>query len=344
MKKFLPVAVLFSIFCMGHSYAQIKSTDDVKKSLQTTNKDTIGWVHSGIFTFGINEGFLHNWAAGGEIASLAVNSVFHANLTHFHNNNVWTNNLELAYGLNYAYSTSFVPRKTDDRIDFTSNYGTQLKNSKEFYLAGLFNFKSQFTHGYDYTIPDWQQNPTSTFMSPAYLTLALGMEYRKGEDLSLFLSPVAGREILSSSKYTSLSSQGAFGIDSGKTSKFQFGAYFSGRYKKNITKAMTFSTRLDLYSNYLAKNTTDASGNIIKKDNPGNIQVYWDNLFVLKAYKNFSVTLGLTIAYDNNFPYSSTYLDKTTTPPTVTKKNQPAEGLGWVQLNEIFALGLSYKF
>ena len=67
-------------------------------------------------------------AAGGEIASLAVhNSGFHGNLTYLHNNNIWTNNLDLAYGLIYDYSNSFVPRKTDDRIDFTSNYASQLK-------------------------------------------------------------------------------------------------------------------------------------------------------------------------------------------------------------------------
>ncbi len=342
MKQIL-LSVCTCLLIFNYTQAQTgAATDGIKKSLETTNKDTIGWVHSGIFSFGINEGFLHNWAAGGEVASLSINGVFHGNLTHFHNNNIWTNNLELAYGLNYAYSNSFVPRKTDDRIDFTSNYGTEVKGSKNFFLSGLFNFKSQFTQGYDYSIPNWQKNPTSDFLSPAYLTLAAGASYRRGEDLDLFLSPAAAREILASSRYTSLSAAGNFGIDSGKTSKFQFGAYFSGRYKKNLSKAVLFTTRLDLYSNYRAKNTTDANGNIVKKDNPGNIQVYWDNLFVWKAYKNLSLTLGLTVGYDNNQPYSKTYLDKTTN--TIQDKNQPGENLGWIQINEIFTFGLAYKF
>ena len=341
MKKILySLSVCLAI--VNTSDAQVKKVDDVKKSLQTTNKDTIGWVHSGIFTLGINEGLLHNWSAGGEVVSLVVNSTFHGNLTHFHNNNIWTNNLDMAYGLNYAYSNNFVPRKVDDRIDFTSNYGTQVKNSKDFYLAGLFNFKSQFTKGYDYSIPDWEKNPTSAWLSPANLTLALGMEYKKGENLNLFLSPAAAREILSSSRYTSLSKNGAFGIDSGKTSKFQFGAYFSGRYKKNLNKNMMYTTRLDLYCNYLAKDQKDDSGRIVKKDNPGNIQIFWDNLLVIKAHKNLSITLGLTVAYDNNYPYSKTYIDKTTGLPV--DKKQPAEGLGWVQMSQIFTFGLAYKF
>jgi hypothetical protein len=339
--KHLFIAILLT-GSIVHTQAQVSKTDVVQKSLATTNKDTVAWIHDGIFTLGANEGFLHNWAAGGEVASLAINSVFHGSLTYFNHNSVWTNNLDMAYGLNYAYSNSFVPRKTDDKVDFTSNYGSKLNNSKDFYYAGLFNFKSQFSKGYDYTIPDWQHNPTSAGLSPAYLTLAAGMEYKRGEDFSLFFSPIAAREVLCSAKYTSLSSAGAFGIDSGKTSKFQFGAYLSARYKKNISKAILFTTRLDLYSNYLAKDTKDSSGKIIKKDNPGNIQVYWDNLLAVKAYKNFSLTFGLTIAYDNNIPYSKTYFDKTT--KTIVDKNQPGEDLGWAQISQVFTLGLAYKF
>ncbi len=342
MKKiFLPIVM--SLLCYQSAQAQIdKKVDDLKKSLETENKDTVAWIHSGNITIGVNEGFLHNWAAGGEIASLAINSIFSGNITYLNHGSIWSNSLNLAYGLNYAYSYSFVPRKTDDRIDFTSKFGSRLNKSTDFFYSALFNFKSQFTRGYDYTIPGWQHMPTSDFFSPAYLTLAIGMEYRKGADISLFLSPIAGREVLANAIYTSLLPQGAFGIDSGKTSKFQFGAYFSGRYKVNVKKNMTFSTRLDLYSNYLAKNTTNDAGEVVKKDNPGNIQCLWDNLFVLKAYKSLSLTFGLTVVYDNNFPYSATYIDQLTNLPV--KKDQPGEGLGWAQINQVFTFGIAYKF
>ena len=340
-KKVLTTVLLSTAFCA--SFAQVaKSSDDLQKSLCVSGKDTMCWVHGGIFTIGINEGFLHNWAAGGEIAALAVNSVFHGFITHYHCNTIWSNNLDLAYGLNYAYSNSFVPRKSEDRIDFTSNFGTKIKNAKDLYLAGLFNLKSQFTKGYDYTLPDWQHSATSDHLSPAYLTLAAGLKLNKDETLSLFLSPLAARDIFASSVYTSMNKAGAFGIDSGKTSKFQLGAYFTGRVKRNITKNLFVTSRLDLYCNYLAKDTKDASGVVVKQDNPGNVQVYWDNLFVLKAYKNLSLTFGLTIAYDNNFPYSTTYIDKTTGLPV--NKNQPAQNLGWVQLNQVFTFGIAYKF
>ncbi len=342
MQKLLALCSFFLLGAAATNAQTGKATDDLKTSLQTENKDTVAWIHEGIITLGINQGFMHNWAAGGEVASAAVSGVFHGSLTYLNHGVIWSNNLDMTYGLNYIYSNNFVPRKTADRIDFTSKLGSRLNKSTDFFYTGLFNARTQFTQGYDYALPDWQTTPVSDFLSPAYLTLALGMEYKKGTDISLFLSPLAAREILAAKRYTSMSAVGAFGIDSGKTSVFQLGAYFSGRYKKDINKAMSFSTRLDLYSNYLAKDTKDSAGNIIRKDNPGNIQVLWDNLFVLKAYKALSVTLGITIAYDNNFPYSKTYIDKTT--GAVVAKNQPGEGLGWVQVNQVFTFGLAYKF
>ncbi len=328
--------------CATTSFAQVSKVDDIKKSLSTENKDTVAWFHGGMINIGINQGFLHNWSAGGEIASMSLNGIFNGYLTHYNHGIVWTNNLDIKYGLSYIYSNDFVPRKTDDVIDFTSKYGSQLKRSKDFYYTGLFNAKTQFTKGFDYSLPNWQATPTSGLFAPAYFTLAVGMEYRKGAALTLFLSPIAARATYADAIYTRLNPQGAFGIPYGKTSKYDVGAYFTGRYITNLNKLITYKTRLDLYSNYLAKDTKDSVGNVIKKDNPGNIQVLWDNTIIWKASKLLGLTVGVTLAYSNDNPYSSSYIDKTT--GNVVNKNQPGEGLGWVQVNETFTFGLIYKF
>ncbi len=313
---------------------QIKNVDDVKKSLETTNKDTIAWTHGGVFDLGANEGFLHNWAAGGELASLSVNGLFSGYLNRLHHWDIWSNNLDLAYGLTYAYSTSFIPHKTDDRIDFTSKYGIRADTSN-FYFTGLFNFKSQFTKGYNYTLSHFDSASTSKFLSPAYFTTAIGIEYRRGSNISFFLSPIAARLTLADKYYTTMTDQGAFGVPYNKTSVFQFGAYFSGRYLVNIGKKAVFKTRLDLYSNYLAKNTkNDTTGVIIKRDNPGNISVLFDNLLSYKISKFFNITVGATFIYDNNIPYIT----------TPQNKDQPGNNLGWLQLNQTFSLGIEYKF
>jgi hypothetical protein len=334
MKIGLAVLGLSILSC--NIYAQVEKIDDIKKQLATENKDTIAWQHGGMINLGINQGFIHNWPAGGELASLAVNGIFNGYLVHYHHNLVWSNNLDMGYGLNYVYSNDFIPRKVDDRIDFTSKYGCQLKKNKDLFYTALFNLKSQFAKGFDYSKANWDSAATSGFMSPAYLTLAAGIEYRRGTHFTLFFSPIAGRATYASAQYTKMTPQGAFGIAYGKTSRYEFGAYLTSRYTAELTKMMTFNTRLDLYSNYLAKDTKDNNGNI-KKDNPGNIQVLWDNLLTWKANKWLGMTIGCTIAYSNDNPY---------TKPTGigTDKSKPGDGLGWVQFKQAFTLGLVRKF
>jgi len=340
MSKFFLSITVFALAATS-AFGQIKKVDDIKKSLETTNKDTIAWVYGGVLNAGINEGFLHNWSAGGEIASLSVNGVFHGFLNRLHHRDIWSNNLDLNYGLNYAYSTGFLPHKTDDRIDFTSKYGIKYDSSKYIYFTGLFNFKSQFTRGYDYTRPNWDSAAVSNFFSPAYFTTAIGMEYRRGSDVSLFLSPIAGRLTVASKFYTDQSPHGAFGVDSNKTAYYQFGAYFSGRYQANLTKKIVYRTRLDLYSDYLAKDTKNDSGRVIKKDSPANISVLFDNFLAWKISKYLNLTFGLTLAYDNNIPYV-----KVPTPTTGPNANQevPGNNIGWLQISQVFTVGLEYKF
>ena len=324
------------LFFLQPVKAQLSKVDEVQKQLSTENKDTIAWTYGGVLDIGLNEGFLHNWSAGGEIASLTVNGLFSGHLERLHGREIWGNNLDMTYGLFYAYSNSFVPRKTDDRIDFTSKYGVRIDTTKNFYLTGLFNFKSQFTKGYDYTKADFKDSSTSKFLSPAYFTAAIGAEYRRGTDVSLFLSPIAARLTVASKYYTDMTPAGAFGVPYDKTSRMALGAYFSGRYVVNINKNMIFKTRLDLYSNYLAKDVKDSTGTVVKKDNPGNISVLFDNLFSWKASKYVSLTIGATFIYDNDIPYVKN------TDPTVQK--DPGQGLGWLQVKQIFTLGVEYKF
>lgn len=339
MKKLL----LLTVACLAFSdaNAQLEKTDDVKKQLQTENKDTVAFIYGGVFNLGFNQGFLHNWAAGGELGSITANAVFSGFTIKMKHRHIWTNNLDMNYGLFYAYSNRFVPRKTDDRIDLTSKYGIRLDTASDFYLTGLFNFKSQFSKAYDYSQSNWDTFSTSRFFSPAYFTLAIGMEYRRGSNLSLFLSPAAARFTFVDKYYTIRNPEGAFGVEYGKTTRTEFGAYFSGRYMVDITKNLSFRTRLDLYANYLAKNSLDSLGNVVKKDNPGNVDVLFDNLFAWKVGKFISLTLGATMIYDNDIPYQKTYIDET---GTEIVKDDPGAGLGWMQLKQIMTIGFIYKF
>lgn len=318
----------------------IKDGNNAKPLLEMVEKDTTYWTYGGVFNIGGNQGILHNWAAGGELASFTVNGIFNGFATYVSGRNVWANNLDLNYGLNYTYSNSFVPRKTDDRIDFTSKYGRKIAAKSRWFATGLFNFKSQFTKGYDYAIPEWQQRPTSNFFSPAYFTLAPGAEYRIGNKLSVFVSPFAARLTVADTLYTNMSPQGAFGVPYGKTTRFEFGAYLSARYTVDISKTVSFRTRLDLYSNYLAKDVKDSNNVVVRADNPGNITMLSDNLITFKFNKHLNVSVGLVMIYDNAIPYSSTYTDAL---GVVQSKEEPFQGLGWMQVRQNIQFGVEYK-
>ena len=341
MARKILLAFSFSILSQV-SFAQVEGTDDIKKKMTVEGKDTVAWVHGGVAAIGLNQAFLHNWAAGGEVLSMTVNGNFSGYLNRIYHRHIWANNLDMTYGMLYAYSNKFVPRKIDDRFDFTSKYGYQLDKKGKLFFAGLLNFRTQFTKGFDYSNPEWQKNPTSERLSPAYLTLALGLEYREGTKYSLFFSPVAARFTFADKYYTMLNPEGAFGIEFGETSRFELGAYFSGRYQTEIDKKLLFRTRLDLYSNYLAKDKTDAAGNVIKKDSPGNIDILWDNFFSYKINKYMGVTVGITAIYDNDLPYYDFYIDETTKLPV--KKDEPGETFGWWQIKQLLSIGLEYRF
>ena len=341
MARKILLAFSFSILSQI-SFAQVEGTDDIKKKMTIEGKDTIAWIHGGVAALGLNQAFLHNWAAGGEVLSMTVNGNFSGYLNRIYHRHIWANNLDMTYGMLYAYSNKFVPRKIDDRFDFTSKYGYQLDKKGKLFFAGLLNFRTQFTKGFDYSNPEWQKNPTSERLSPAYLTLALGLEYREGTKYSLFFSPVAARFTFADRYYTMLNPEGAFGIEFGETSRFELGAYFSGRYQTEIDKKLLFRTRLDLYSNYLAKDKTDAAGNVIKKDSPGNIDILWDNFFSYKINKYMGVTVGITAIYDNDLPYYDFYIDETTKLPV--KKDEPGKTFGWWQIKQLLSVGLEYRF
>jgi hypothetical protein len=333
MNKFILLALTTLMFGIS-AMAQQASISDIRQKVETKNMDTLAWMYSGDANLGFNEGMLHNWGAGGELASLTVNSRVNATLIRYKHYAIWTTNLDLAYGLFYAQSYNFVPRKTDDRIDLTSKFGHRLSKSGNVYLTGLFNAKTQFTKGYDYNLKNWDTFSTSNCLSPLYLTFAPGLEYRRGTRFSLFFSPAAFKTTFVSQYYTNKRPEGAFGVAHGNTVRFEFGAYLTARYVKDLHKNITFRSRLDLYCNYLAKDVYN-NGLLIRKDNPGNIDIMLDNAITFRFFKYFSVNFGITAIYDNDVPFIE-----------ALAKHEPKamKDLGWWQIKQTLNFGFNYKF
>lgn len=328
-----------------NSFAQTdKESDELQNNMKLkVEAKEEGWHKGGIINIGINQGMLQNWAAGGELLSLAVNGQINAFASRIKGNKKWENTVDLYYGLNYVESNNFVPRKIDDRLDVSSRYGVQPKKwtisknkfKRNTYLTGLFRLQSQFTNGYNYADVNWQVNPISELFSPAYFTLALGAEYRPNDHFSIFFSPLAARYTIVKSKYTQFGP--AFGVPMGKTNRLELGAYMTTRYKTNLTKNILYNTRLDLYSNYLAKNSV--VDGVPHRDNPGNVDFLWDNFFAIKISKFIGAGLGFTFLYDNDQPGKKTRKVTDANGVTTFEYNR----LGWMQMRQTLNVGFSYK-
>jgi hypothetical protein len=302
------------------SLVSFSQVTEAEKTLRTQTADTVqGWKTGGVFGLNLAQTSLTNWSAGGE-NSVAFNGIFsvHANL--IKGKSRWDNSLDIGYGLlKQGKNTSF--KKTDDKFDFLSKYGQEA--FKKFYYAALFNFKTQMAPGYNY--PD-VTNKISDLLAPAYMLFAIGMDYKPNPHFSAFIAPVTARIIFLRDQ--ALSDAGAFGVDPGKKSKSEFGGYLRVIYTRNdfkseFLKNVSFTTKIDLFSNYA--------------DKPQNLVVNWETLIALKVNKYISANLNTQLIYDDKVKI----LDDT----NGNGIKDAGEPFGpRVQFKEILGIGFSYNF
>jgi len=321
MKQFICTLFILFVFVSFVTKAQVT---DAEKDLRTLVPDSmLGWKKSGTFGLNFSQASFSNWAAGGQ-NSISINSIFNLNLSYRTQKSVWDNLLALGYGMQQQGKDGN-PIKTDDKLEFTSKYGRAAY--KNLFYAALVNFKTQFAPGYNYPNDSVR---ISDFMCPAYLTIALGMDFKKGDNLSVFLAPLTGRVTFINSQR--LADAGAYGVEaatydtlgniitSGKKSKKEFGGYMRLFYKAEVMKNVSFQSKVDLFTNYIK--------------HPENVDVSWEALVSMKVNKFISATLSTHLIYDDDILIA---VDKNN--DGVIEENGPR-----VQFKEILAVGFSYKF
>lgn len=295
----LPLLLVFLVFSLP-SLAQEETAD-------TT------WTISGEHTFLVNQSSFSNWAAGG-VNSFAANLLLNYDFNYKKEKWSWDNKVIAAYGLTHQKITDW--RKNDDRFVVNSLLGYQA--SEFWYYTFYANFNTQFADGWMYADDNTNRTLISTSFAPAYLSFGPGFAYRRSENLRFNLSPASGRLIIVTND--ELSSQGAFGVEPGSTTRFEFGASFDAYYKVDLMENISIENILKLYSNYL--------------EDPQNVDVdYTLNLF-MKVNDYISVNGGLQLIYDDN----------TLIPRQVNGTPQPGTDRPALQVRQILGVGLTYKF
>lgn len=335
--------------------SSILAQDNVVKTMQETAdkqpfaNDTThisGWRTGGVITLNIGQGSSKNWAAGAEKFSLSLAGYMSTYARYKAGKFRWDNTLDLGYAL--INTTSNGLRKTDDKIDLYSKAGYAF--SKNFSLAGVVNFRSQFSAGYDYDYlgKDYKKI-TSKFMAPAYLIVAPGIDFHPVSYFNIFFSPVSARFVfVTNDPETYFFPDGVipsgdgggfelplaalYGVDPGRKVRAEVGGFASVTFAKELVKNVSYKSRLDLYSNYLntERFTATGPGQVDIQENPAkpqNVDVFWTNLVVMKVNKLLNVTYNFDLIYDDDVRQ---FGDKKTSAAT--------------QLRSLLAVGLALKF
>lgn len=288
--------------------AQTTEAEDALKA-RSDNKEE-GWKKGGVFSLNFTQTSLTNWSAGGE-SSLALNGLLSAFANYSKGKSTWDNSLDLGYGFLKSGDADLI--KTDDKIDFMSKYGQEA--FKNWYYAGLINFRTQMAPGYNYPNDSIK---ISDLLAPAYILGAIGLDYKPNESFTLFIAPITSKTTIVNDE--TLSNAGAFGVDPGKTIRNEFGGYLRAIYVKDLMENINLNTKLELFSNYL--------------ENPQNIDVNWEVLLAMKVNKYISATLSTQLLYDHDIDIA-----------VDTDGDDIPDGSGpRTQFKEVLGIGFTYKF
>ncbi len=278
---------------------------------------------------------LTNWAAGGD-NTVTLAAFIDGNVNYKKNDLFWNNRLQLDYGFVYASSKPIL-QKSDDRIYFESKFGYKNEEWRKFFFSANFDFKSQFTTGFNYPTPAapegtkleemgrrdqvrlWKdaRKMKSGFLSPAYTNLALGIDLKPLSWLSLNFAPATGGFVI----VTNDALRKDYGMEL-VTKEEDMSADMLNKYKEAVEKAndgtdeskallgefykgarFEFGTQLKadiavkVNDNFAYTSQLVLFSNYL--DHPENIRVNWDNRFDWKLAKYFSLTLTTNMIYDD---------------------------------------------
>jgi hypothetical protein len=296
--------IAMALFVSSFAIAQTTEAEDALKKVKEELPD--GWSKGGLFSLSFSQVSLTNWAAGGQ-NSISGNGLVSLFADFKKESLIWNNTLDIGYGLMKQGEDGVI--KTDDKIDLLSKAG--MKAAEHWYYAGLLNFKTQMMPGYNYPNDSVE---ISKLLAPAYLLGALGMDYKPSDNFSLFLAPLTSKVTFVNDQ--ALADAGAYGVDPGKKSRFEFGGYIRAAYKVDITENIAFQTKADFFTNYL--------------ENPEKIDVNWETLLMMKVGQFITLSFATHLIYDYDVKFDTT-----------------GDGEGdtdKVQFKQLIGVGLSYKF
>ena len=374
MKKVF-VTLLSATFLSMGAYAQdaqqvaadaAKTFNEAPKVAPKVEKPKY-WTSSLKTQINVGQTSLTNWAAGGD-NTVSLQAFIDGNANWKKKDMFWNNRLQLDYGFLYASSKPIVQKSTD-RIYLESKWGYKAPSTKYLYFSANYDFKSQFSTGYDYKTPSvegledlahkeqvkhWKDARVakSGFLAPAYTNLALGIDYTPTKWLSINFAPITGGFVIVrdadyrkaysmklKDEYEKLDKEFA-GVDGStltgadKESYDRYAAAMASGDAYRSSK-FEFGAQLKMDAKVNVNDNFSYSTQVVLFANYLDIKrcprINWDNRIDWKLAKYFSFTITTNLIYDDTIMIKS---DK-------DLKKYP-DGKARVQFKESLAFGFTY--
>jgi len=280
---------LLTITLLTLMFPGFAQTVDLSNSLNASKLKAPGDTAWKKIEFGanLNQGsFSSNWTGGG-VNSVALGLFFNALNEKIKGKNAWRNDFQSQYGI--VRNKGQQSRKNVDRIFFDTKYNRSI-GAKWSIFANL-NFLSQFGDGYNYSAaPDSTdaKKKVSGIFSPAYVTEAIGIEYRPAPYFFIDFAPGALRQtiVLDRNLYVNTPDQNNYGVPIGKRVRTEAALIqIVANFDKDIAKDVNLKFRYLMFSSF---------------KNPSNIDNRLDAMLTAKINKYVNVNLGAIMVYDDD--------------------------------------------
>ncbi len=304
MKKIMAVFALFAI---------------ISARAQESETEKLGWSTFGNASLMFSQSAFNAEWQGGGTSNYSLNAAVNYNFNYKKEAFTWDNKIIAEYGAAKTNDDEFL-RKTNDRFEFNSIAGKQIKETNWYYSL-FFNFKTQFAPGYEYYEGEIL-NPvtgdvvgteelrleTTHAFSPAYFQFGPGFLWKKSDNLKVNIAPLTSRLIIVDKDFTSAPGyvDGAyFGVDKGESTRFEFGASLNAYAKFTLMENVTMENMLSFYSNYL--------------ENPQNVDLDYTMNLIMGINDYLSANVVFQAIYDDN-------------------------AIDAFQIREVLGVGLAYTF
>lgn len=215
------------------------------------------WKESATFNLGANLTNLDNWAAGGNNTS-NFNISVDVSANYAKDLNTWNNRLQLDYGFLSSSDKKGVLQKTNDRMYLESKWAYKTAKNSKFNYTASFDFRSQFTDTPDKYISgeDGRGQAVglkSSFLSPAYSTIAFGIAWKPSNMFDINFAPLTGgfTIVTNQALRQSYGMKQVEGTEKYKASLFQFGAQVKANFKIQIDDNIKFESQAVVFTDYL---------------------------------------------------------------------------------------------